>query len=328
MKLHEDKILFADIISRAAAHPSQGGLGVPPQFIEKDYWITNALYNLSKSPYTDYAVFKGGTSLSKAHHIGMRFSEDIDVAIIGADDLSEAKLKNIIRSTEKAMSIDLTEIPHPQSSKGSRYRKTFYSYPLLHGSAQSLSVIPGQLLFEINSFANPAPFKKLQIHSFIYDYLSMVMADHLIEVFSLKPFEINVLDKRTTMTEKLMSLFRFSLAENPMPELEAKIRHFYDLYYLMQDFECDNYLHSEDFRNNFTELLNHDQDLFDNPPGWRNKSITDSPLITNFENLWSELKKRYENELPPLAYSLSIPKVEEIEVSMNTIFEEIKRLYL
>ena len=156
----------------------------------------------------------------------------------------------------------------------------------------------------------------------------MIMAEHLIEEFSLKPFEINVLDKRTTMTEKLVSLFRFSLAESPMPELEAKIRHFYDLYYLMQDPECDNYLHSKEFRNNFTELLNHDQDLFDNPSGWRNKSITDSPLITDFENLWSELKKRYENELPPLAYSLSIPKVDEIEVSMYTIFDEIKRLYL
>ena len=326
MKLHEDKILFADIIARAAAPPSQGGLGVRPQFIEKDYWITNALHNLSESPYTDYAVFKGGTSLSKAHNIGMRFSEDIDVAIIGADVLSAAKLKSIIRSTEKAMSRDLTEISHPQSSKGSRYRKTFYSYPPLQGSTQSLSVIPGQLLFEINSFANPVPYKQLQIHSFIYDYLSNVMAGHLIEEFGLRPFEINVLDKRTTLTEKLVALIRFSLAGNPMPELEAKIRHFYDLYYLMQDPDCDNYLHSDDFRNSFAKLLNHDRELFDNPSGWRNKSIADSPLMNNFKNLWSELKKRYESELPPLAYSPSIPKSDEIEVNMNIIFDEIKRL--
>lgn len=238
MKLHEDKILFADIITRAAEHPTQGGLGIRPQFIEKDYWITNALRNLSESPYMDYAVFKGGTSLSKAHHIGMRFSEDIDIAIINSNELSDAKLKTIIRSTEKSMSKDLTEIAHPQSSKGSRYRKTFYNYPLLRVSAQSRSVIPGQLLFEINSFANPFPYKKIQIRSFVYDYLSMVMAGHLIEEFCLQPFEINVLDKRTTMAEKLVSLTRFSLAKNPLTELEAKIRHFYDLHFLMQDPEC------------------------------------------------------------------------------------------
>ena len=326
MKLHEDKILFTDIITRAAEHPSQGGLGIRPQFIEKDYWITNALHNLSDSPYVDYAVFKGGTSLSKAHHIGMRFSEDIDIAIISNKELSDAKLKTIIRSTEKSMSKDLTEIIHPQSSKGSRYRKTFYSYPLLRGSAQSLSVIPGQLLFEINSFANPFPYHKIQIHSFVYDYLSKVMAGNLIEEFGLKPFEINVLDKRTTMTEKLVSLIRFSLADNPVSELEAKIRHFYDLYYLIQDPECLEYLHSDNFKNNFVELLKHDRVLFDNPSGWRNKLIHNSPLITDFKNLWYSLKKRYETELPPLAYSLTVPGTSKIEESISQIINVVKEI--
>ena len=65
MKLHEDKALFADVIARAAAHPSQGGLGIRPQFIEKDYWITNALKNLSESRYKDIAVFKGAQAFQK-----------------------------------------------------------------------------------------------------------------------------------------------------------------------------------------------------------------------------------------------------------------------
>ena len=34
------------------------------------------------------AIFKGGTSLSKAHKIGNRFSEDIDIAISDADTLT------------------------------------------------------------------------------------------------------------------------------------------------------------------------------------------------------------------------------------------------
>lgn len=327
MKLHENKILFTDIINRAAEHPSQGGLGIRPQFIEKDYWITNALRNLSESPYSDYTVLKGGTSLSKAYYIGMRVSENIDIAIIDNNELSDAKLKSIIRSTEDSMSKDLTEIDHSQS-KDSMYRKTSYSYPLLLGSSQSESVIPGQLFFEINSLTNPFPYKKIRISSFIYDYLSMVMAGHLIEEFGLQPFEINVIDKRTTMTEKLVSLFRFSLAQNPVPELKAKICHFYDLYYLTQDPECIDYLHHDYFRSDFIELLKHDKELFDNPIGWRTKNIGDSPLIKDFKNLWNELSKRYESELPLLTYSLSIPKADEVEKSISKIIDIVRNMDL
>lgn len=319
MKLHEDQILFSDIIVRASKSSEGGGIGIKPQFIEKDYWITNALGNLSESNYADYAVFKGGTSLSKAHLIGNRFSEDIDIAIIRGDDLSDAKLKTIIRSTEKSMSKDLTETAHPQSSKGSRYRKTFYVYPVFNVSGNIAGIIPGQLLFEINSFANPFPYKKIQIKSFIYDYLSKIGRNDLIEEFDLRPFTINVLDKRTTMTEKIISLIRFSLSENPKQELEAKIRHFYDLHYLVHDAECLDYLYTDEFSNNFIGLMNHDRELFENPTGWREKAIGESPLITDFKNIWNDLKKRYETELPQLAYSLTVPDSVKIEQSMNKI---------
>lgn len=324
MKLHEDQALFADIISRAAEHPSQGGLGIRPQFIEKDYWISNALKHLSESRYKDIAVFKGGTSLSKAYHIGTRFSEDIDIAIIKTDGMTDAQLKTTIRSTEKAMSADLSEIAHPQSSKGSRYRKTFYSYPLLSSSQNLASVIPGQLLFEINSFANPFPYQNIEISCFAYHYLTMHMRNDIINEFELEPFSINVLDKRTTMTEKIVSLVRFSLAENPIPELEAKIRHFYDLHYLLQDSDSRAYLHSMEFAKNFTALINHDRELFDNPDGWREKPIEKSPLLFDFSAVWDMLKKRYSEELRPLSYSLTIPSVDAIETSMKEILDVIK----
>ena len=283
MKLHEDKELFTDIIARAAEHPSQGGLGVRPQFIEKDYWITNALKYFSESPYRDIAVFKGGTSLSKAYHIGMRFSEDIDIAIIKTDSMTDAQLK-------------------------------------------TASMRPGQILFEINSFANPYPYQNIEISSFAYDYLAMHMANDIIIEFGLQPFRIKVLDKRTTMTEKMVSLIRFSLAGNPITELEAKIRHFYDLHYLLQDPECKAYLFSSEFAKSFKSLITHDKDLFSNPAGWREKSIKNSPLLTDFSELWNVLKKRYSEELPPLSYSLSIPSVDAIAKSMKEILDVIKNL--
>lgn len=319
VKLHENKGLFADIIARASEHPTLGGLGIPQRFIEKDYWITNALQHLSRSEYNGVTVFKGGTSLSKAYFIGSRFSEDIDIAIIRLDAMSDAQLKKIIRSTEKEMTRDLKEIEHPQSSKGSRYRKSFYQYPITIGAERIYGLIPGQLLLEINSFANPFPYHRKQISSFIYNYLQMVMGQDLIEEYGLAPFYVNVLDKRTTMAEKIVSLIRFSLTDNHIQELEAKIRHFYDLHYLLQDTECRDYLYSTQFKTDFNNLIYHDKKLFENPVGWRNREISDSPLLNNFDGVWNILRQRYNTELPQLSYSLSIPSSDCIESAMKEI---------
>lgn len=322
MKLHQDKSLFIDLISRVSASPSQGGLGIPPQFVEKDYWITNALRNLALSPYSETAVFKGGTSLSKAHKIGLRFSEDIDIAIMQTDNLTDSKLKSLIRSTEKSLSDDLIEVHNSFTSKGSRYRKVFYSYPSIT-SSQDPTIISGQLLFEINSFANPCPNYKVYINSFIYDYLNKIMRKDVIEEYGLQPFEINVLDKRTTLTEKLVSLIRFSLGEYPVVELEAKIRHFYDLHYLLQDCTCREFINGKEFKNSFEKLINHDRELFDYPYGWNEKRLSTSPLLDNFSEIWKKLRKRYEEELPGLSFSLSVPEAETIGESMKIIFQKI-----
>ena len=328
MKLHHDKALFAEIISRASEHPVNGGLGIKPQFIEKDYWITNALYHLSKSPYKETGIFKGGTSLAKANAIGYRFSEDIDVAVIKNEDWSDSKLKETIRGIEKVMATDMTPIEHPDASKGSRYRKTYHSYPLLSGGSADISVIPGQILLEINSFANPFPYQLKTIKSFIYDFLTAYSHRDIIQEYELEPFDVNVLDKRTTMTEKIVSLVRFSLAENPIPQLEAKIRHFYDLHYLYEDEECKEYLNGNTFKENFISLYNHDRELFDEPNGWNVRDIKESPLIYNLHGLWEQLEKRYYKELPPLAYSLSVPLPDKIISSLKEILHHIEYLTL
>ena len=50
--------------------------------IEKDFWVCVVLdYLLNKSKYSDYFIFKGGTSLSKCYAVIDRFSEDIDLVL-------------------------------------------------------------------------------------------------------------------------------------------------------------------------------------------------------------------------------------------------------
>ena len=56
-------------------------VGLPPQAVEKDWWVTMTLKALFESSCRDFITFKGGTSLSKGWHVIERFSEDIDLAI-------------------------------------------------------------------------------------------------------------------------------------------------------------------------------------------------------------------------------------------------------
>ncbi len=56
-----------------------GDKSIPPQLVEKDYWIMHCLYGLQQLGYA--FDLKGGTSLSKGYGIIDRFSEDIDIRI-------------------------------------------------------------------------------------------------------------------------------------------------------------------------------------------------------------------------------------------------------
>ena len=103
MRLHENPQLFKEAINFASRPADQGGLGISPLFIEKDYWISRSLRLMAEGDTGNRAVFKGGTSLSKAYGIGARFSEDVDVAIAEAWTLSGNQLKNLIRKTARRM---------------------------------------------------------------------------------------------------------------------------------------------------------------------------------------------------------------------------------
>ncbi len=298
MKLHENQTLFSQLLNFSA-----DTLKIRPEFIEKDYWITRALQRMSQNANAQKVVFKGGTSLSKAYCLTNRFSEDIDIAVIDADSFSGSQLKTFIKRLAKDMAANLNEIVVPNvTSKGSRFYKAIYQYQNLVGLTSS-AVKTGQILIEINTYANPYPYVSHNISSFLTEYLTTIERMDLIEQYDLKPFSINVLDKRRTIVEKLVSLFRFSFDADIVKSLSSKIRHFYDLYYLVNDNECSAYILSADFQNDFQELFIHDQQQFSEPDGWRMKTVNDSPLLQDFPKLWIRLSPNYRKELTPLAFS-------------------------
>jgi Domain of unknown function (DUF1814). len=248
--LHNDQKKFTDTVLATAEYFS-----ISPAYIEKDYWITNTLRRLSQNPNAWKAVFKGGTSLSNAYNLVDHFSEDIDIAFIDAKSFNGNQLKTLIKKVAKEMTTDLGKIQvNGVTSKGSRFYKAVYAYPDILKQKISTAFNLENLLVKVNSLANPYPYETKSITSFIDVFLNKTGNHDFISEYNLHPFEVNVLDKRRTMIEKLVLLIRFSFSENPVVAITSKIRHFYDLYFLTNDPECAECLNSPDFKKNFNEL--------------------------------------------------------------------------
>lgn len=318
MNLHENKDVFTAAIQLASTPKQKGGLGIKQIYIEKDYWICRSLKQLSECKETDVAVFKGGTSLSKAYLLGNRFSEDIDIAITSDSQRTDNQTKNIIPRISKVMSSGLEEVPNPATRKYSKYRKAFYRYPVTTENGIIGVINPGQILLEIVSFANPYPYQKVFIKSFLTEYLENMGRNDIIEAYGMQGFEIQVLAKSRTATEKLVSLIRHSLSADYISELKAKIRHFYDLHFLWNDPESRAYLESAEFKTDFKALISSDQARFKEPEGWCDKKVSDSPLVSSFDKVWSELQETYSKELPELAYQ-TIPSPESVAESFKEL---------
>jgi len=319
MKLHENKEQLADAIRITSAE-----LGIPQKFVEKDYWICQILQRLSRMPQAERTVWKGGTSLTKGYGIIQRFSSDVDLAIIG-EGLSNNQQKKLVLHLGKDTTIDLEETEEfGESIKNSRFRKTYHSYPsVIDRTDTSLDFLGNYVIVEINTYGNPYPFVRQFVKPFITEMMEKRQLEDLIAQLDMAPFELNVLDKRRTMCEKVVSLLRFSFEEDPMAGLTSKVRHFYDLHFLMKDKECHEYLDSS-FPVELRELVAHDKAEFDRPPLWKTSDVLQSPLLTSFSEMWKRIAPVYQSEVGALSFG-ELPKPEEVSQSMDSLIRIVQK---
>ncbi len=73
-------------------------------FIEKDWFVTQIIKIISSINFEDFSIiFTGGTALSKAHGLILRFSEDIDFRVIAPSlvDFSKTQQSKILSTFKK-----------------------------------------------------------------------------------------------------------------------------------------------------------------------------------------------------------------------------------
>lgn len=105
MKLHENKTLYRQSIQYTADL-----LKIPSVYVEKDYWVSYALFTIFSNEIGTDTVFKGGTALSKCFNLIERFSEDIDLVMFRREGETNTQLTNKIKKISKVVSEVLPEI--------------------------------------------------------------------------------------------------------------------------------------------------------------------------------------------------------------------------
>lgn len=313
MILHENKQDFKDLIVATSQ-----ALGIREVYVEKDYWVTYSLKNLSNSDFVDVAIFKGGTSLSKALNVIERFSEDIDLAIAGANELSGNQVKNLVKSIQQATAGNIREIEIPGiTSKGSKFRKTAHKYETI-SEKSNYAQASDKLLIEVNAFANPTPFSLQKIQSYIGIFLSRKEQFEAVAEFQLEEFEVNVLDIKRTFVEKIFSLIRASYAGNPIEKLKNKVRHIYDLERILQAESVYDFLFSPDFFSTIEQVKSDDSDNHEFQGDWLSQSLMSSVLFDDINGTWEKLEATYNNEFAPLVYG-ELPDSEKIKTALKVI---------
>lgn len=317
MELHNNKKLLQDAILATAKY-----MDLREVYIEKDYWVTLALYEIFHSDIADQAVFKGGTALSKCHKLIERFSEDIDIVVFRNDEENNSLLKKKIRSISKVVEKIIPEIEVVGlTNKMGNIRKTVHQYNKVFNG--NLGQIREQIIVEATWLGNFEPFSKMRINSYIYEMMKAKSQDALIEHYKMAPFTILVLSKLRTFCEKIMSLVRFSRSKEPISDLRNKIRHVYDIHQMLNDEETWYFFKSDQFDKMLLKVGKEDMYSFKNNNDWIHDHPSKALIFDKPDETWGQLSETYNGNFKDLVTG-ELPVENKIIDTLNTINDRLK----
>jgi predicted nucleotidyltransferase component of viral defense system len=319
MKLHQNKQLFIDAVNITAQQ-----LNIPPVYIEKDYWVTLALQTLFNSEISDSLVFKGGTALSKCFGLIERFSEDIDLVLLNSEGLTGNQKKTIIKKVSKIVDVILPEVQiDGLTHKTGQIRKTAHNYTKVF--KDSYGQVRDVVVLEVNWIGEPEPFESAMVSSYVFDMMKAQKQEALIEEYAMQPFSLKVLDIKRTLCEKIMSLVRFSYGDNPISDLENKVRHTYDIYMLFQKAEIRKFFESTDFDNMLKRVANSDVLAYKDSRYCLQNHPKEALIFKELDQVWAKLKVVYNNEFKNLVFG-ELPEENDVLRLMQEIKERLSTI--
>jgi Nucleotidyl transferase AbiEii toxin, Type IV TA system len=225
--VHADRD-FSDLLAQVASLR-----GLSTGLIEKDYWVTHALWGLHLQGFDVW--FKGGTSLSKGFGLIQRFSEDLDMKVepgrvslsAVSDWKSEGKKATAAREhffDEFVRTLAISDLrfelePSPDGSWRAANVRAYYNGSYL----AELEPLRPYVLLEIGS-ARVTPYVERDITSFVHEELKT--REQLAEFTDNRPRNVRCVHPLVTLVEKLDALRH--KVPNASCEASGFVRHFED----------------------------------------------------------------------------------------------------
>lgn len=319
MNLHSHKELLQDAILATAEH-----LDMRDIYVEKDYWVTVALYEIFNSDIADQSVFKGGTALSKCHKLIERFSEDIDMVVLRNEGENDNRLKKKIRAISKVVEKVIPEIKvEGLTNKMGNIRKTVHHYNKLFEG--DFGQVREHVVVEATWLGNFKPFSDMQVSSYIYEMMKYKGQDELIEQYNMAPFTIQVLSKLRTFCEKIMSLVRFSRTEEPINDLRNKIRHVYDIHQMLKDEEIKQFFESSGFDEMLIKVGYDDMISYKNNNNWIPEHPSTAIIFAKPQETWEQLRTAYKGDFKDLVTG-ELPAEGKLIETLKQVAARLKKI--
>lgn len=319
MILHSNKKLLQDAILATAEHQ-----GMREIYVEKDYWVSVALYEIFHSNIADQSVFKGGTALSKCHKLIERFSEDIDMVVIRNEGENDNQLKKKIRKISKVVENVIPEIEiKGLTRKRGNIRKTVHQYDKIFDG--NFGQVREQVILEASWLGNFEPSSEIQVSSFIYEMMKARGQDKLIERYNMNPFKVRVLSKLRTFCEKIMSLVRFSRSVNPITDLRNKIRHIYDIHQMLKNEEIKHFFESSDFDEMLIKVGCDDIISYKNNNDWVFDHPSTAIIFDKPQEVWKQLSTEYNGNFKDLVTG-NLPLENDIVKTLNIVSKRLRKI--
>jgi hypothetical protein len=239
---------FADLIRIVAEER-----GVDPALVEKDYWIMHCLYGLQQLGLT--FQLNGGTSLSKGFQVINRFSEDIDIRIepppgrdvkTGRNQTKPVQVQSRrdfydwLATTIRIDGIEKVERDTAFDNKDLFSAGIRLSYKSVTGRLEGLRE---GVLLELG-FDDVTPNTAKDISSWAYDY-----AADKVDIIDNRAKGVACYDLRYTFVEKLQTVStKFRLQQQSGESPVGFMRHYYDVYALLQRPDVQAFIGTEAYR--------------------------------------------------------------------------------
>lgn len=200
MNLHQDKDAFKALLSDISRRTK-----IRSDIIEKDYYLTLLLWELSQRQRDLPAYFKGGTALYKAIGRVKRFSEDIDLTV-EIQDCSRSQGKKRLETAANAYKElrRTTEKERESNQRGSITSVYEYDPVTLVDTEDALQRF-GYVKVEATSFTVSEPTEPLEISPLLYSEATEVQRDILERRFEVRPFTIRTIKMERIFADKILA---------------------------------------------------------------------------------------------------------------------------